>query len=483
MYQIIALYLSRKRAISRTISVVVIIVVILVVAVGGILYATSGGTTSTNTSSSTLNSTSSQGSSTTSSSSSSSTSPVSSLSSSSSSTSGIASSSSSLSTSSQSSTSTSSSNTTGLRDTLTIDDSFWPGGTDLNLLWGWAGIPWPDWAAYGVYQPLVDANNSQIYQNNVHQYLPGLAQNWTVSSNGTVYTFNLRQGVKFSNGDPFNAYQLWMQMYGAYYLQANSSNWMLSFNLFNMSRVQFGPATIALINASGGVVNPAQSALNVMQNNSWPIYATGPNQIVFHLASPFTFFPGVFISPFGLLYDAQYVLNNGGFGNATSINSYFNAHPIPGTGPYEITAISENAYVQFVQNPNYWGRNLTQAQIAAQPTLDPGHVKNVIVYYKSDDVARYTDLSDGTAQISDIASSNWNLILTNPSKYSYVLFPNRTALIALISLQTHLYPTNNTWFRQAIVHAINYSELSQKAYAGQTSPWVGPGGSDVAAIL
>ncbi|HXQ93394.1 MAG TPA: ABC transporter substrate-binding protein [Nitrososphaerales archaeon] len=345
----------------------------------------------------------------------------------------------------------------------------------MNLLYGWEGLPWPNWAAYGVYQPLVDANIPAIYQNSTKQYLPGLASNWTVSANGTIYAFNLRQGVQFSNGDPLNAFQVWMQMYGAYYLQANSSNWFLSYDFFNMSAVNFGPATISLINESDGLIKPSQSALNIMENSAWPIYANGPNQIVFRLMSSYSFFPGVFVSPFGLLYDTKYVLDNGGFGTPTTINSFFNTNAIPGTGPYVITQISENSYVQFSQNSNYWGNNLSQSQIAAQPTLDPGHVKNVIVYYKSDDVSRYTDLSDGTAQIVDIAKSNWNLVLANPNEYSYLVFPNRSALIALISLQTHLYPTNITTVRQAIVHAINYTQLSQTVFNGETTPWVGPG--------
>lgn len=342
------------------------------------------------------------------------------------------------------------------------------------MLYGWEGLPWPNWAAYSVYQPLVDANISAIYSTGAHQFLPGLAQNWTVSANGSSYTFDLRQGVHFSNGDPLNAYQVWMQMYGAYFLQANSSSWFLSYDFFNMTNVNFGPATIAAINASG-LINPSSSALAIMQNSSWPIYATGPYQLVFNLMSPFDFFPGVFVSPFGLLYDTQYVLDNGGFGTAVQPNVLFNTQPIPGTGPYVITDISENAFVQFAQNTNYWGENLTAAQIAAQPTLDPGHVKNVIINYVDDDVARYTDLSDGAAQIVDIAKSNWDLVLANPSEYSYLSLPNTSALIALISLQTHDYPTNITLVRQAIVHAINYTEISQTVFNGETSPWVGPG--------
>ena len=85
----------------------------------------------------------------------------------------------------------------------------------------------------------------------------------------------------------------------------------------------------------------------------------------------------------------------------------------------------------------------------------------MIIYYKSDDVARYTDLADGTAQIVDISQSDWNLVLANAKEYSYLTLPNSSALVALISLQTHLYPTNITSVRQAIVHAINYTTFRE----------------------
>ena len=34
---------------------------------------------------------------------------------------------------------------------------------------------------------------------------PGLAESWEISEDGRVYTFNLRQGVSFHDGEPFNA--------------------------------------------------------------------------------------------------------------------------------------------------------------------------------------------------------------------------------------------------------------------------------------
>jgi peptide/nickel transport system substrate-binding protein len=357
-------------------------------------------------------------------------------------------------------------------DTLSIDDYIWP-LDDLNQLYAVSLLPWPDWLSTTVYQPLVTVNVTAEYQQGTIQYLPGLADSWSMSSDGKTYTFNLKQNVKFSNGDPFNAYQVWGEMYGFYYLSGNSTSWFESYNLFDMSPVNFGPATIDLMTKSG-LLNPSQDLLNVMTNNAWPIYVTDPYTIVFHLAAPFVWFPGTLIAFEGFMFDTQYVLANGGFGTPVSFNSYFNMHPIPGTGPYVVSGMSENAYVKFDQNPSYWGANMTADEIAKQPLNDPGHAKHVILYNKPDDVARYSDLSANTVQIAAIQAPDWNLVTSNPQTYSYVKLPPWAMSVAWWGLNTHLYPTNIREVRQAIVHAINYTDLYQKGWLGAMSPWMGP---------
>ncbi|MFI5421514.1 MAG: ABC transporter substrate-binding protein, partial [Nitrososphaerales archaeon] len=453
-------------AISKIVALVIVVVLVVIAVAGAVVLANNTQSTQTTTTlASQVSSTSSFSSSITS---------ATGLSSSSASvsSSGLVSSTAS-STNSVSTRSTVSSSTTPVSETntLTIDSGYWPGG-DLNQLTGFEILPWPDWSAYTAYQTLVDVNVSALYNQGIVQYLPGLAVNWTVSANGTDYTFNLRH-VNFSNGDPFNAYQVWTQMYGFYYLSANSSGWFDSYLIFNMSNVNFGASSMEVLNSSG-LLSPSQQALAMMQNSSWPIYVSSPYQITFRLDAPFQWFLGTFLGFGALLFDSQYVLDHGGFGTPGQINAQFNQQPIPGTGPYVFNSMSENSYVQFSQNPTYWGRNLSQAAIAADPILDPGHVKNVIINYKPDDLARYADLSTGQAQIAAIRSENWNLVLANSNKYSYLTLPTTAGLISAIGINTQLYPTNITDVRQAIVHAINYSEIAQKVFFGHSAPWVGP---------
>ncbi len=262
-------------------------------------------------------------------------------------------------------------------------------------------------------------------------------------------------------------------MYGLYYLTGNASDWLVNYDVFDMSNVTFGPATISAINQSN-LVNPSSQALGIMMNSSWPMYVTNPNQIIFRLRSPFAYLPGVLTSYPGLVFDAQYVLDHGGFGTPSSINNLFNQNPIPGTGPYIVTSVAEQNYVKFTQNPTYWGRSLSPQIIAQEPIFNPGHAKNVILYYKSDDLARYTDVADGVTQISAVLGANWPVVTANPQKFSYFKITGASPLTTIIALNTQIYPTNNTDFRQAIVHAINYSEIYTNIMHGDVVPGVFP---------
>lgn len=53
--------------------------------------------------------------------------------------------------------------------------------------------------AWHIYESLVTRNNPEL------EVRPGLAESWTVSKDGLVWTFKLRKGVKFHDGTPFNA--------------------------------------------------------------------------------------------------------------------------------------------------------------------------------------------------------------------------------------------------------------------------------------
>lgn len=354
--------------------------------------------------------------------------------------------------------------------TLVIDDLNFP-GQGLNILYALQFMPAPDWMETASYQSLVAANLTAQYRVGRIEFVPDLATSWAVSPDGKTMTFTLRNGVQFSNGDPFNSYVVWFEMYSWYYLAGNSSSFLSGLNLFNTSAVNFGPATYDLI-AKAGLANPTGQVLAMMENSSWPIYAPDPNTIVFQLTVPYLWFLGVLTGWEGQIWDGTYVLQNGGVGTPAALNSYYTLNPIPGTGPYMVTEVVLNSHSSFTRNPYYWGKGLTRDEILANPAIAPGQVDNVVINFKPTDITRYTDLTTGQAQLAAITRENWAAV-TNSTEFAYAANPV-PATINAIAMNTHVFPLNITDVRRAIVHAINYTDVIQKAFLGQGERTVGP---------
>ncbi len=57
---------------------------------------------------------------------------------------------------------------------------------------------------YPVFEPLVDWDLANAHDRRAG-FRPGLATEWTVDESGTVWTFSLREGVKFHDGSDFDA--------------------------------------------------------------------------------------------------------------------------------------------------------------------------------------------------------------------------------------------------------------------------------------
>ncbi len=153
-----------------------------------------------------------------------------------------------------------------------------------------------------VFEPLVI--------NTEHGIKPWLAESWQISQDGKTYTFKLRQNVKFSDGEPFNA-------------QAAKLN--IEAVLDNYQR----HAWLELVKEIEKVTALDEHTLELKLKNAYY-----PTLIELGLTRPFRFIsPKVFISG---------KTKNG-------VNDYI------GTGPWLLKRHSKNEFAYFERNPSYWG--------------------------------------------------------------------------------------------------------------------------------
>ena len=283
----------------------------------------------------------------------------------------------------------------------------------------------------------------------------------------------LRNGITFSDGNAFNAYTVWANFYTWYYLTNDSATFWNALHVFNTTGVTFNMNSFGSMVNSSGLSNPSAQLIAVMSNTSMPAYVTSPYTINFHMDTPFPFFVNTFTGFQGMIFDPTFMFAHGGAGSIGNLNPYFNENPLPGTGPYTVTSSVFQSSVQFAQNPTYWGDSLSAAQIAANPILDPGHYKNVVIYDKPSPTTSLLDLQNGNAQIASVSGSNFQLINSENSTYGIAVIKHPATLVWMF-MNDKRFPTNITDVRQAIVHAINYSQVIQAGALGYGTRMLGP---------
>ena len=300
-----------------------------------------------------------------------------------------------------------------------------------------------------IYQPLVTLGPNATIK-------PILASSYTVSADGRTYTFTLRQGITFSNGDPFNAYTEWYAVYRSALMGQEPAGFVRPY-------LDASGVTADMLNQFNTPDNvPPSALLQVMQNPNLAITVLGPYEIAFHLKGP----SGSFLSAgltAGSMYpvDPRLVTQNGGV-KVNSTNPWMVTNAV-GTGPFILTSFQPNSQTILQRNPTYWGG---ANGVQPTPKLD-----KVIIKVVPDDLTRLLDIQRGSAQVSLIPFS----LVSQAAGAGGIYIPGigTSGAIQYLGMDTLKWPTNITLVRQAISHAINEDELL-KLYFGLGKTFVGP---------
>ncbi|MBM3218650.1 MAG: ABC transporter substrate-binding protein [Candidatus Rokubacteria bacterium] len=156
----------------------------------------------------------------------------------------------------------------------------------------------PFWFLYGMHDALVKAMPGNLMT-------PSLAESWTLSPDGRVYEFKLREGLKFHNGDPFTSEDV----------------------KFSFAR------------AKGS---------KVLKDKVKEVTTPSPYRVRFHLHEPwpdFMSFFGTVVSGAGWVVPKKYVEQVG--------NDGFKKHPI-GLGPYKFVSHTPGIELVMEAFEGYW---------------------------------------------------------------------------------------------------------------------------------
>jgi len=351
----------------------------------------------------------------------------------------------------------------------------------------------------------VDGQFAQVFQGLV-QYngsdglhvVPSLADSWTVSANNENYTFHMRANTWFSNKDAINAYTAWFSFVRVNYYNAPTTVGFSNYNLLLYNGFT-GPNVVpwGLLNAIQSV-NPALTtentqiaALNQMLSNFNPSNSTQqaimsyPHQALvvpdashfqINLIQPYALLLLALPPQWGALVDPTWIDAHGGLANNTIISNLNtgnnNQDLMPGSGPYEYASVTYPSTIVLNANPNYWAKSLTVGTAAGDISnwIQPAIIPTVIMRFGSSDSTLIGDFGTNRAQISVESANLFGQMYAgyqdkSQYKFNQLLHVIVAPLCDLAQgLNTQVFPTNNTAFRNAIVRSVNYTQILDQLY-------------------
>lgn len=272
--------------------------------------------------------------------------------------------------------------------------------------------------SYDIQQNIYDG--LLMWDKSGKEIIPDLASAMpTISNGGLTYTFQLRKGIKFQNGDPFTADDV-----------------VYSFNReASKSITSPGESYYSMIKGMDDVfAGKATTVSGVVKK--------GEYTVEFDLTQPTRTFEDVIAMPYAFIVDKKYT-------SALASQSDLSLHPI-GTGPFKFVEWKKGQDVKLVRNPDYFLKDSSGQQL---PYMD-GITWN-LGYGQS---VAYLKFKDKKQDFSYIPASDFVNTINDPTLKKDVR-----------SLVTNSYfymggnikkaPWSNKLVRQAMEYAIDKNAL------------------------
>ncbi|MFH1524175.1 MAG: ABC transporter substrate-binding protein [Chloroflexota bacterium] len=213
------------------------------------------------------------------------------------------------------------------------------------------------------------------------KFVPQLAESWDVSADGTVYTFNIRQGVKFHNGDTMTpsdvAYSFVRGLLQGGYA---SPQWLLAEPFYGVGMDDVN----LLVDPEGNLADdrdgmvaadPAALVAACEQTKAAIVADDAAGTVTMTLAQSWgPFFPTIAQS-WGSILDQKWVVEQGGWDGSCDTWQNFYAmqsadDPISqvtnGTGPYKLDHWAQGTEIVLTRNDAYWGTPASNARVSIQ---------------------------------------------------------------------------------------------------------------------
>jgi peptide/nickel transport system substrate-binding protein len=272
----------------------------------------------------------------------------------------------------------------------------------------------------------LDPNLQTTFEYAIYEHLIGideagnfvgeLATDWSVSDDGLVWTFNLRHGVKFHNGDEFTS---------------ADAKFSLERIMKEGSMSPWKPEYSATIDH---IVAPDDYTVE--------IYCKKVN---------YQFYTSIWGCP---MLPKKYIEENG--------DAYFNEHPI-GTGPWKFVKLTPGVSIEFDAVPNHWRITPQWAHLKVELVPESSTALAKLRIGETDIVAVNMD------EALDVQNEGFELrILGRPT----------VPVICMLNTWESTGPISDIRVREALSLAINRQEIADEFFNGLAEPggvlWTAP---------
>ena len=239
-----------------------------------------------------------------------------------------------------------------------------------------------------------------------------LAESWTISEDGKIYTFKIRNGVTFSDGTVCDANAI-LANFNAIIENKDRHTWLEMMNLL--------------------------------------VGVSAPDDHTFVIELSEAYYPMLTelgcIRPFAMI--SPNCMINGS--TKDGVSGYI------GTGPYVLTDFETDQYAVFERNENYWGEKPKIERITVK--VIPDNQTRIMALESGEiDLIFGKNMLDADAISQYVDSDKFEVALSNPTSTRHIVLNTTNEILS------------DTAVRQALQHATNRTAISEGIFYGLEQP-------------